>query len=86
LPRLTALLPSVGLSISKREIQRQLIENEDGFLDEPSFACSVAAMWCARGGNIAWVSVNDTHARTAQSQERLLHKNRNPQRHRTRLS
>ena len=34
LPRLTALLHSVGLSISEREIQRLLTEKQDGFLDE----------------------------------------------------
>ena len=34
LPRLTALLQSVGLSISEREIQRLLTEKQDGFLDE----------------------------------------------------
>jgi hypothetical protein len=34
LPRLTALLQSVGLSISKREVQRLLTEKHDGFLAE----------------------------------------------------
>ena len=34
LPRLTALLQSVGLSISKREVQRLLTEKHDDFLDE----------------------------------------------------
>ncbi len=34
LPRLTALLNSVGVSISEREIQRLLTEKQDGFLDE----------------------------------------------------
>ena len=34
LPRLTALLQSVGLSISEREVQRLLTEKQDGFLDE----------------------------------------------------
>ena len=34
LPRLAALLQSVGLSISEREIQRLLTEKQDGFLDE----------------------------------------------------
>ena len=32
LPRLTALLNAVGVSISEREIQRLLIEKQDGFL------------------------------------------------------
>ena len=34
LPRLTALLQSVGLSISKREVQRLLTEKHEDFLDE----------------------------------------------------
>jgi Transposase IS66 family len=34
LPRLTALLHSVGVSISKREVQRLLTEKQQGFLDE----------------------------------------------------
>ena len=34
LPRLTALLQSVGVSISKREVQRLLTEKQAGFLDE----------------------------------------------------
>ena len=34
LPRLAALLQSVGLSISEREIQRLLTEKKDGSLDE----------------------------------------------------
>ena len=33
LPRLAALLQSVGLAISEREIQRLLTEKQDGFLD-----------------------------------------------------
>jgi hypothetical protein len=38
LPRLTALLQSVVLSISKREVQQLLTEQHDGFLGE---ACDV---------------------------------------------
>jgi hypothetical protein len=34
LPRLTALLHSVGVAISEREIQRQLTAKQDGFLAE----------------------------------------------------
>jgi len=34
LPRLTALLHSVGVSISKREVQRLLTEKQQDFLDE----------------------------------------------------
>jgi hypothetical protein len=57
LPRLTALLHSVGLSISKREIQRLLTEKQDGFLDE--------ARDVLRAGleTSSWVSVDDTGAR-----------------------
>ena len=57
LPRLTALLHSVGLSISKREIQRLLTEKQDDFLDE--------ARDVLRAGleTSPWVSVDDTGAR-----------------------
>jgi transposase IS66 family protein len=57
LPRLTALLQSVGLAISKRQIQRLLTEKQDGFLDE--------ARNVLRAGleTAPWVSVDDTGAR-----------------------
>lgn len=57
LPRLTALLHTVGLSISKREVQRLLTETHDGFLDE--------ARDVLRAGleTSPWVSVDDTGAR-----------------------
>jgi hypothetical protein len=57
LPRLTALLHSVGVSISKREIQRLLTEKQDGFRDE--------AREVLRAGleTSPWVSVDDTGAR-----------------------
>ena len=57
LPRLTALLQSVGLSISKREVQRLLTEKQDGFLNE--------ARDVLRAGLEAspWISVDDTGAR-----------------------
>jgi hypothetical protein len=57
LPRLTALLQSVGLSISKREIQRMLTEKQDDFLNE--------ARDVLRAGlkTSPWVSVDDTGAR-----------------------
>ena len=57
LPRLTALLQSVGLSISKREVQRLLTEQQDGFLDE--------ARDVLRAGleTSTWISVDDTGAR-----------------------
>ena len=57
LPRLTALLQSVGLSISKRELQRLLTEKHDGFLAE--------ARDVLRAGleTSPWISVDDTGAR-----------------------
>jgi transposase IS66 family protein len=57
LPRLTALLHSVGVSISKREVQRLLTDKQNGFLDE--------ARDVLRAGleASAWVSVDDTGAR-----------------------
>jgi hypothetical protein len=57
LPRLTALLHSVGVSISKREVQRLLTEKQQGFLDE--------ARDVLRAGleTSPWVSVDDTGAR-----------------------
>jgi hypothetical protein len=57
LPRLTALLHSVGVSISEREIQRMLTEQQDGFLDENRKVLRA-------GLEISpWVSVDDTGAR-----------------------
>jgi len=57
LPRLAALLHSVGVSISKREIQRLLTERQEDFLDE--------AREVLRTGleTSPWVSVDDTGAR-----------------------
>jgi Transposase IS66 family len=57
LPRLTALLHSVGVSISKREVQRLLTEKHQDFLDE--------ARDVLRAGleTSPWVSVDDTGAR-----------------------
>jgi len=57
LPRLTALLQSVGVSISKREVQRLLTEKQAGFLDE---ARDVLRAGLATS---PWVSVDDTGAR-----------------------
>jgi Transposase IS66 family len=55
--RLTALLHSVGVSISQREVQRLLTEKQQGFLDE--------ARDVLRAGleTSPWVSVDDTGAR-----------------------
>jgi len=57
LPRLTALLQSVGLSISKLEVERLLIEKHDDFLAE--------ARDVLRAGlqTSPWISVDDTGAR-----------------------
>jgi len=57
LPRLTALLQSVGVSISKREVQRLLTEKHDEFLAE--------AREVLRAGlqTSPWISVDDTGAR-----------------------
>jgi Transposase IS66 family len=57
LPRLTALLHSLGVSISKREVQRLLTDKQDIFLDE--------ARDVLRAGleTSPWVSVDDTGAR-----------------------
>jgi hypothetical protein len=57
LPRLTALLQSVGVSISKREVERLLTEKHNGFLAE--------ARDVLRAGlqTSSWISVDDTGAR-----------------------
>jgi Recombinase zinc beta ribbon domain len=57
LPRLTALLHSLGVSVSECEIQRLLIERQGGFLDENR---DVLRMGLETS---AWVSVDDTGAR-----------------------
>ena len=57
LPRLVTLLQSLGLAISKREVQRLLTEGQGGFIDE--------ARDVLRAGlaNSSWVSLDDTGAR-----------------------
>jgi hypothetical protein len=57
LPRLTGLLQATGLAISKREVQRLLTDQHDGFLDE---ARDVLRAGLATS---PWVSVDDTAAR-----------------------
>jgi Transposase IS66 family len=57
LPRLAALLQSVGLSISEREIQRLLTEKQDGFLDENRDVLRTGLQ------TSSWISVDDTGAR-----------------------
>src|SRR5208283_4725446 len=59
LPRLAVLLRSVGVSISKRQLQRLLTEKQDGFLTE-------AQAVLRTGLKISpWISVDDTGARHA---------------------
>jgi hypothetical protein len=57
LPRLTALLHSVGVSISQREIQRLLTEKQDGFLNENRDVLRAGLE------TSPWISVDDTGAR-----------------------
>ena len=57
LPRLTALLHSVGVSISQREIQRLLSGKQDGFLDENRDVLRAGLE------TSPWISVDDTGAR-----------------------
>jgi hypothetical protein len=59
MPRLLALLRSVGVSISKRQLVRLLNENHDGFI--------VEAQDVLRAGleTSSWVTVDDTGARHA---------------------
>ena len=59
LPRLAVLLRSMGVSISKRQLQRLLTENHEAFLSE--------AQDVLRAGleTSPWVSVDDTGARHA---------------------
>ena len=57
LPRLTALLQSVGLAISKREVERLLTEKHDVFLDENRNVLRAGLQ------TSPWISVDDTGAR-----------------------
>ncbi len=57
LPRLTSLLQSVGLSISKREVERLLIEKHDDFLAENRDVLRAGLQ------TSPWISVDDTGAR-----------------------
>ena len=57
LPRLTALLQSLGVAISKREAQRLLTEKQDGFLAEASEVLRAGLQ------TAPWISVDDTGAR-----------------------
>ena len=69
LPRLAALLRSVGVSISKRQLQRLLTEKQDGFLAE--------ALAVLRAGlETSPLDIGGRHRRAACRQERLLHTDR----------
>jgi hypothetical protein len=57
LPRLTALLQSVGLSISKREVERLLTKKHDDFLAENRDVLRAGLQ------TSPWISVDDTGAR-----------------------
>lgn len=57
LPRLTALLQSLGVAISKREVQRLLIDGHDGFLAEANDVLRAGLQ------TAPWISVDDTGAR-----------------------
>jgi hypothetical protein len=57
LPRLTALLQSVGMAISKREIQRLLTEKQEAFLTENRDVLRAGLE------TSPWISVDDTGAR-----------------------
>ena len=59
LPRLVALLRAVGISISKRQVQRLLTEKQDDFIGE---ARDVLRAGLATS---PWISVDDTGARHA---------------------
>jgi len=57
LPRLTALLQSLGVAISKREVQRLLTDKQDRFLTEASEVLRAGLQ------TAPWISVDDTGAR-----------------------
>jgi urease accessory protein UreE len=57
LPRLVALLQSVGVAISKREVQRLLTEKQEAFLDENRDVLRAGLQ------TSPWISVDDTGAR-----------------------
>jgi Transposase IS66 family len=57
LPRLTALLQSLGVAISKREMQRLLTEKHDSFLAEANDVLRAGLE------TAPWISVDDTGAR-----------------------
>lgn len=76
LPRLAALLQSVGMAISKREIQRLLTEGQESFLAENRDVLRAGLQ------TSSWISADDTGARhkacpcEGRGQERLLHADR----------
>lgn len=56
-PRLVALLETIGIAVSKRQLVRLLIDGQDRFLDEAQ------AVLRAGVATAAWVTVDDTGAR-----------------------
>lgn len=63
LPRLVALLQSVGVAISKREVQRLLTGRQQGFLDGWSQETTNRDVLRAGLATAPWISVDDTGAR-----------------------
>jgi len=59
LPRLAALLRSIGVDISERQVKRLYLEDAQGLADEAD------AVWDAARRNSEWISVDDTGARHA---------------------
>ena len=69
LPRLVALLRSVGVSISKRQLQRLLTDKQVGFVSRST------GRFARRAGDIA-ICLGGRHRRAPCRQERLLHADR----------
>ena len=69
LPRLVALLQSVGVSISKRQVQRLLTDKQDGFRQRSP--CG----FTRRTGDVA-LCVGGRYRCAACRQERVLHADR----------
>ena len=67
--RLTAQLRAIGISISKRQVMRLLIDRQDDFLAESRDVLRAGLQ------TAAWITVDDTGARHAGAQ-RLLHADR----------
>jgi hypothetical protein len=68
LPRLVALLRSIGLAIAERQVQRRLTERHDPFLAESRDVLRAGL------ATASWISAADTGAR--QGRQHLLHADR----------